>query len=110
MPHGKVMFAPVAKGGLKAGRPAFGQVQPDGSFVLSTYREGDGAVVGDHWVSVANVTVAANPASQLDKTNFKSITFPRRTVAVIADQENRIDIELTSQAIAKYGKRAAPDG
>src|SRR5262245_35967084 len=53
---GKVMFAPVAKGDdRRAGRPAFGKLASDGSFTLGTYKLGDGAVVGDHWVTVIRI-------------------------------------------------------
>lgn len=45
---GSVMFQPD-KG--PAGR---GVIQPDGSFTLSTYSEGDGAVIGQHKVRIAS--------------------------------------------------------
>src|SRR5262249_8325025 len=44
---GVVMFQPPS------GQPAQGQIQPDGTFTLSTYRLNDGAVVGKHKVRVA---------------------------------------------------------
>jgi hypothetical protein len=44
--HGSVLFQP------DVGPPATGTIQPDGSFVLSTYRSGDGAVLGRHRVEV----------------------------------------------------------
>ena len=54
--HGKVMFAPVARAdNLNPGKPAFGQLQDNGSFVLSTYDTGDGAVVGEHSVTIINI-------------------------------------------------------
>jgi hypothetical protein len=37
------------------GRPARGELQPDGSFVLSTLKQGDGAVAGEHRVSITGV-------------------------------------------------------
>ncbi len=48
---------PLAKGTVRfrpvdAGRTATGALQPDGSFVLSTYKEGDGATIGVHQVSI----------------------------------------------------------
>jgi hypothetical protein len=118
MKKGKVMFAPVAREGLNSGRPAFGVIKQDGSFVLSTYGEDDGAVVGNHWVSVANGELAADGASlgrtnraggKTNKQNFKHIRFPRKTVPVVAGQENQIDIQLTSQDIEMYGRQAEAD-
>ena len=43
---GAVMFQP------EAGPPARGQIQPDGSFTLSTYGNGDGAIIGKHRVRI----------------------------------------------------------
>lgn len=36
-----------------SGQPARGEIQSDGTFSLSTFRQGDGAVVGSHRVRVA---------------------------------------------------------
>jgi hypothetical protein len=44
---GTVMFLPAG------GQPARGDIQPDGTFTLSTYRLNDGAVLGKHKVRVA---------------------------------------------------------
>lgn len=44
---GTVAFQPPS------GQPAVGDIQSDGTFALSTYRPGDGAVVGKHRVRVA---------------------------------------------------------
>lgn len=43
---GSVIFQP------KAGPPARGTIRPDGTFRLTTYREGDGAILGSHQVRV----------------------------------------------------------
>lgn len=45
--YGSVMFQP------SQGQPAVGEIKPDGTFVLSTFRPEDGAVVGPHLVRVA---------------------------------------------------------
>lgn len=44
---GAVLFQPPA------GAPASGQIQPDGTFRLSTYGTNDGAAVGTHKVSIS---------------------------------------------------------
>jgi hypothetical protein len=44
---GVVMFQP------SSGQPAQGEIQPDGTFNLSTYRLNDGAVLGKHKVRIA---------------------------------------------------------
>jgi hypothetical protein len=43
---GSVIFQP------EAGPPATGNIQPDGTFRLSTFRDGDGAVLGKHQVRI----------------------------------------------------------
>src|SRR5262245_16358306 len=43
---GSIMFEPV-----DGGREAHGTIQPDGTFSLSTFRSGDGAVRGVHRVA-----------------------------------------------------------
>lgn len=47
--QGQISFEP-----MDAGREAFGKIQSDGTFVMSTFKEGDGAVKGVHRVSVTN--------------------------------------------------------
>lgn len=44
--HGDIQFAP------KGYRAAFGQLGPDGRFTLTTFKENDGAVIGEHQVAV----------------------------------------------------------
>jgi hypothetical protein len=44
---GKIIFTPVAEG-----QPAFGTIQVDGTYQLSTQRENDGAKAGQYRVSV----------------------------------------------------------
>ncbi len=46
VPNGTVNFIPVK------GPAATGEIQPDGSYTLTTYKSGDGAVLGKHKVIV----------------------------------------------------------
>jgi hypothetical protein len=105
--EGKVMFAPVAKSGeINAGRPAFGKLTPDGTFTLGTYGPGDGAVIGEHWVTVIRLSPAPPPAIDGEKPattasrEFKRVVMPRR-VTVVAGQ-NTIDVPLTSAEVKQY--------
>jgi hypothetical protein len=43
---GKVLFQPTA------GRGAMGLIQSDGTFTLGTYRDADGALIGEHKVAI----------------------------------------------------------
>jgi hypothetical protein len=76
---GKVIFKgqPLTKGTVSfepegPGKEAFGEIQPDGTFVLTTYKKDDGAVLGKHRVSVSNagksvpLKYASFAASQLE--------------------------------------------
>jgi len=95
----KVMFAPVANGDQPgAGKPGVGLTESDGNFTLTTYSDGDGAVVGEHWVTIFAPVAAApeksapgDPASSEPK--YKRMSIPKKQI-VAADQENVIDLAL----------------
>jgi len=58
--QGSVTFEPE-----DAGRAAEGKISPDGIFVLSTFKEGDGAVPGVHRVKVGNGAIVTSPKDAL---------------------------------------------
>jgi hypothetical protein len=113
--EGKVMFAPIASGkNREVGRPAFGKLGPDGSFTLGTYAPDDGAVVGEHWVTVIRIepedetseesgsgAAVASPAPA-GAREFSRVTFPTK-VTVAGGQDNVVDVPLTAQQVAKFG-------
>jgi hypothetical protein len=89
----KVLFAPVAKeGSAEGGKPAFGRTESDGSFHLSTYQDGDGAIVGEHWVTIF-VPAQALTAGTDAETKYKRRAIPQKQI-VSADQDNVINIAL----------------
>ena len=49
---GSVIFTPVAGKGGETGQVATGQIESDGSFTLTTFNTGDGAIPGQHVVTV----------------------------------------------------------
>jgi hypothetical protein len=53
--QGEVVFEPES-----GGREAHGTIQPDGSFELTTYGPGDGAVIGTHRVAVTGTARKVN--------------------------------------------------
>lgn len=64
--------APVTQGTISfypttGGRPATGDLGPDGSFELSTFAKGDGALLGEHKVTITamQLTDAAPPPKSL---------------------------------------------
>jgi hypothetical protein len=56
--NGSVMFQP------EAGIPSRGNIQPDGSFELTTYNLNDGATIGKNKVRVVSTTVVNQDATQ----------------------------------------------
>jgi hypothetical protein len=60
---GIVRFRPV-----DTGRAASGKLQPDGTFVLTTFQENDGAVAGLHQVSVSGT--GSSPSRELVPTKY----------------------------------------
>jgi len=108
--QGKVMFAPIASGdGLNAGKPAFGRIEPDGSYVLTTYHDEDGAIVGEHWVTIFGADKNVAQVTPVSNSSGVAPTFDRLAVTqkqtVVAGQENQIDIQLTTQDVARYAKK-----
>ncbi len=55
MTEGYVLFTPVVSSSddpLNSGKTATGTINPDGTYTLTTYHEGDGAKVGTHKVRI----------------------------------------------------------
>ena len=72
--EGKITYAgqPVTFGEItfypQHGRPATGRIQPDGSYRLTTFSEGDGALLGKHTVTIKAVKFP-EPADQPGSMN-----------------------------------------
>jgi len=49
---GRVVFTPVAGKGGDSGQGATGEINSDGSFEMTTFNTGDGAILGQHVVTV----------------------------------------------------------
>lgn len=104
LPYGTISFQP------QAGPPAMGKIQPDGSFTLSTYGDGDGAIVGPHKVLVSATAIDAGTAPEADAstemraaqsvipTKYSSFSTSGLTADVEAGKENQFTFELTGDA------------
>ncbi len=98
LPQCRVMFAPIASADLEnPGKPAFGTTQSSGDYQLTTFTTNDGAVIGEHWVTIIN----AGDDLPDDVPEFDRITSPEK-VKVVAGRDNKIDIKLTSDVVKKY--------
>src|SRR5262245_18949006 len=81
-----VIFSPVPKSEAdkEPGKPATGQTDAEGNYVLSTYKPFDGAHVGEHQVTVT-----------LEVTNPARCKLSTKVVKEVKPGNNEVDIELT---------------
>ena len=108
--RGKITYkgAPVTKGTITfvpdvMGTSAYGAINPDGTYSLSTYEKDDGAVVGMHKVSITSKEEQTNFEANAPPTDGKWL-IPGKyfleassglTANVKAGQENEINFDLT---------------
>jgi len=99
---GRVMLSPMAAGedATKAGRPAFGDLNSEGAFVLSTYDDRDGAVVGKHRVTWINTDRKSDAGKAL---GIERLMYPA-PVEIEADKENHLRLEISGADFKKFGK------
>lgn len=100
MSAGLIILSPVydpAIHGQKqlVGKPAQGLIQPDGSFVLSTYKPNDGAVIGKHAVELSLAVLDEDSPKQ--PCQFAA----RGLIVTIEPGENQIEIELAKSSAGK---------
>jgi hypothetical protein len=65
--NGSVMFQPTA------GIPSRGNIQPDGTFELTTYKLNDGATIGKNKVRVVSTTAVSQDATQGELATGNSV-------------------------------------
>jgi hypothetical protein len=99
--EGSITFSPISDGKSElSGKPASGTIQSDGTFTLTTYEEGDGAVVGKHRVMysppliVPGDPAAGGHAAAAPKSKYEGATVVTPEVEVKAGEDNHFEIEL----------------
>ena len=94
--EGMVLFTPIGTSGKKThdtGRTASGMIEEDGSFVLTTYRKGDGAIIGTHTVSVFAPPPIDDDMPITDANRYACGNTPLEETVEPGD--NVFDLELT---------------
>ncbi len=114
LPQGRVTTEPIAQEpGTKPGKAGFGIIQPDGTFVLGTYDTDDGAIVGPHRITLygqppyqpeSDENLDAKPKKKV-RPPFDVLRVIGQNFEVLPDQENLLEIKLTSQMVKQYGER-----
>lgn len=98
--QGTIMFVPAD------GKAAIGAIGPDGRFTLTTYSDGDGALVGPHKVTILSTIVGGSsfaPASIDDEVAMANgaggnrILVPGKVTWIVPERFSQISTsELTS--------------
>jgi len=102
VPHGNVNFIP------KAGPPASGEIGPDGTYRLTTFRNHDGAVLGPHTVVI--VAIEKNAGKPVEAWNpLPPPIVPARYTSVattdlraeVKEGENTFNFDLKDDGAAR---------
>lgn len=98
--YGNVSFRPAA------GSPSTGRIQEDGTFTLSTYGDGDGAIIGTNQVSITATERDAGQEKEVDPntelmvskslipSKYTSFSTSELTADVKAGDANEFNFEL----------------
>ena len=109
--NGAVIFQPVKVEGVKeglTGKSASGQVKEDGTFVLSTHGNNDGAVIGKHKPLFMPLSRAAESYDDKPEPSPYLGCVPKATEVEVKAGPNQIDIELVRGLGAAPAAPAAP--
>lgn len=102
----RVYFSPKSTGDSSlAGKSGWGTTTDDGNFVISTYGEQDGAVIGTHDVRVGSPHPERFPDFTCECRTDGNATIT--TVEVTADGANIFAIELPPKSGQKRGPRVS---
>ena len=112
MARATIMFSPVpASRGDEAppGKSAVGVINDDGSYVLRTFGKKDGAIVGEHWVTLYRMKSPdadlPKPSKAMFVPEFDRLLVPHGKVKVTAGEDNEIDIDLSKEEVRRFGEK-----
>lgn len=103
--EGYVLFTPMLASGsdpLESGKSASGTIQSDGTFELTTYSDGDGAIIGKHRVTFHK------PDPEDDEQMVRDRHLPGGKgveVEILADGSNTIEFNLQPRGAAKVTRQ-----
>jgi hypothetical protein len=90
-----LQFAPIGNGKDRPGKPGAGKIQPDGSFTVNTYGDGDGAVIGIHTLTF--VAPPPRPEKEAETTSSgdpsQSGPLVRSSFENLVPEQERVTIE-----------------
>lgn len=95
---GSLTFAPKAEGSTP-GKTGTGAIGEDGTYTVSTYGNGDGAVIGEHTITYSAPAGESAPAGDggghaaTKPSKFEGLV-PKETKVTVLESGNTIDIEL----------------
>ncbi|WP_145177085.1 hypothetical protein [Gimesia aquarii] len=98
LPLGSVTFIPDGMG-----KAASGEIQEDGSYVLTTYSKGDGAIIGNHKVMIISERDTSNLPAESAAANEDLSLIPEKysmspktsgLTAIVKEDGNEINFDL----------------
>ena len=97
---GSIRFIPSSKDGIEAGKVAIGIIQSDGTFRLTSYKEGDGATVGSGTISYTEPPSTVEPPPDATPETWKPPATPYARLTpsspdvTIVNGSNELTVEL----------------
>jgi hypothetical protein len=100
---GRISFHPV-----NGERPALANIQPDGSYSLTTFEDGDGALLGRHKVSIKSTRIENAPSTPKDlkeeaEFNAKGLFSGKPHLVFLVDKKYYDDRTTDLEAEVKPG-------
>jgi hypothetical protein len=87
VPGGRVVFTPASK----ENKPAFGDIQSDGTFEMMTEKPGDGVMIGQYRASYARDRAGENP---LTRTSYLG---PSDKLLDVVSGQNKFEINIRKE-------------
>lgn len=96
---GELLFSPISDATNKMpGKTGRAVIQPDGTYAVTTYSEGDGAVIGKHRLTYLPPAIESGPHGEpKGEQPFRSFVPSKETVDILKGI-NPLDIELVAAA------------